>query len=229
MIKAWPKVRYLAAEDSDMFSVNPAGATLQNAAHPVLFTCPSCAGNLEIDGSSRMIKCKYCSSEIYLPDDLWFRLHPVKEVERWYAVFDEFSPEEGLLDWYYIPGFVIDKQGICYVASSDDDNKDFRVWSFGPDLKTRWVRNGLRFKEDKAGMCLANDGNLYLWSPDKHSLLILSSKDGSTIGKIEGKPATTDEKYTFSLKGCSTMVSDHDGSILALVNNELARFNTNRR
>ena len=54
----------------------------------VVFACPKCGGSLEIDGTDRMVKCKYCNSNVYLPDDLWLRLHPIKTVGTWYVGFD---------------------------------------------------------------------------------------------------------------------------------------------
>lgn len=215
-------VRYLIGEDADLIGGHSTTAPLPNSAKPVLFTCPSCAGNLEIDGSARMVVCKYCSSQIYLPDDLWARLHPAAETERWYILYDEVAAKvDKLPEWYYIPGFVIDKEGYCYICSGLSDRSNYiSVWSFAPDLKVRWVRDDLKFDHDHAGLALTNDGNLYLWAKNKHSLLKLSSKDGSTIQKIEGKP----DPHGFNLKGCTTLISDKDGSILAIINNTFARF-----
>jgi hypothetical protein len=140
-------------------------------------------------------------------------------------LYDEVTAKsDKLLEWYYIPGFVIDKDCNCYVASSLSDSSSYMsIWSFGPDLKVRWVRDGLKFDHDRSGMAPSNDGNLYLWSETKHSLLKLSTKDGSDIQKIEGKPLEEDP-YGFNMKGCTTLISDSDSSILAIVNNVFARF-----
>ena len=54
---------------------------------PVAYTCPKCGGSLEIDGKARLIKCDYCSTNIYLPDDLWLTLHPAKKKNRWFIGF----------------------------------------------------------------------------------------------------------------------------------------------
>jgi hypothetical protein len=56
---------------------------------PVAFTCPQCGGALMIDGTERLMPCKFCGVNVYLPDDLWFRLHPAKTKARWFAVFTE--------------------------------------------------------------------------------------------------------------------------------------------
>lgn len=72
--------------------VEPDGKPEAPAGKPVIFSCPSCGGSLKVDGSDRMIDCTYCQSSIYLPDDLWLRLHPMKKVRTWYiAIEDENS------------------------------------------------------------------------------------------------------------------------------------------
>ncbi len=62
---------------------------------PIVFTCPKCGGALDIDGKERVITCKYCNSRVYLPDDLWLRIHPAKTVKRWFAVFVGYVPKGG--------------------------------------------------------------------------------------------------------------------------------------
>lgn len=226
--KSFPFVKYLVGENDDQLSANEKKSELPASAKPVLFTCPSCAGNLEIDGSDRMITCKFCSSEIYLPDDLWFRLHPAKSVERWYMLVDEIAESKGSPDvipkWYYLPDICMDKAGNLYAASAVENDEDFMVWSLSPELKTRWIRRDLKFKYEKTGLTVTNDGNLYLWNEERHSLLKLSSADGTTLSKINGRPVTDEDPYAFNLMGCTSLVSDTDDSILALINNEIVRF-----
>jgi Zn finger protein HypA/HybF involved in hydrogenase expression len=82
----YPQVQYLVAEDENMLAKNDSGYQPANNVKPVIFTCPSCGGALKVDGSNRMLDCEFCKNTIYLPDDLWFRLHPPKVVERWYLV-----------------------------------------------------------------------------------------------------------------------------------------------
>ncbi len=64
----------------------PAGATAVSAAEaassakPVLWSCPRCGAGLDIDAESpRILTCRYCESDLYLPDPLWHALHPVKK------------------------------------------------------------------------------------------------------------------------------------------------------
>lgn len=54
---------------------------------PIAFTCPQCGGALMVDGSDRLVRCQYCSVDVYLPDDLWLRMHPAKVKESWLVGF----------------------------------------------------------------------------------------------------------------------------------------------
>jgi len=47
---------------------------------PVLFSCPRCGAGLDIAAETpRILTCRYCESDLYLPDPLWHALHPVKK------------------------------------------------------------------------------------------------------------------------------------------------------
>ena len=53
----------------------------------IALTCPKCSAALFIDGSNRLVPCGYCGTGVYLPDDLWLRLHPAKKKSRWFIGF----------------------------------------------------------------------------------------------------------------------------------------------
>ena len=61
---------------------------LEGVSGPVAFTCPKCGGALVVDGKDRLVPCQYCNVKVYLPDDLWLRLHPAKSKSRWFVVFE---------------------------------------------------------------------------------------------------------------------------------------------
>jgi DNA-directed RNA polymerase subunit RPC12/RpoP len=54
---------------------------------PIAFTCPQCGGALMVDGKERLLPCQFCGVSVYLPDDLWLRLHPAKIKQRWFVGF----------------------------------------------------------------------------------------------------------------------------------------------
>ena len=48
--------------------------------------CPSCGGDLELTVETQRIHtCKYCSSDLFIPDELWTKLHPVVRVRPWFV------------------------------------------------------------------------------------------------------------------------------------------------
>jgi hypothetical protein len=65
---------------------------------PIAFSCIKCGGALMVDGSERVVPCEFCGVKVYLPDDLWLRLHPAKVKERWRIGFDEKVPRPDLED-----------------------------------------------------------------------------------------------------------------------------------
>jgi hypothetical protein len=49
--------------------------------------CPSCGGALKSAADTqRTTSCEFCGSSVYLPDDLWRRLHPAKKAQPWISV-----------------------------------------------------------------------------------------------------------------------------------------------
>lgn len=55
--------------------------------NPVAMQCMTCGGSLKIDGKLRMIPCEFCTSNNYLPDEVWLALHPQQEMKEWFIVF----------------------------------------------------------------------------------------------------------------------------------------------
>ncbi|MDD5362412.1 MAG: hypothetical protein PHN88_09790 [Ignavibacteria bacterium] len=81
-----PSAKFIAGEDTGQIKTGIQGIQKPEEHKPVIFTCPACAANLKVDGTKRIIDCTYCDASIYLPDDLWFELHPAKTVETWYVI-----------------------------------------------------------------------------------------------------------------------------------------------
>lgn len=80
----WPAPGHLAkAGVLQVFMAPPMGARQPAAASaevkPVLFSCSNCGGKLEITEESRRITtCSYCDVDLYLPPEIWHRMHPVR-------------------------------------------------------------------------------------------------------------------------------------------------------
>ena len=58
----------------------------EGSSTPIVMSCPKCAAALEVSSASeRIMHCQYCSSEVYVPDEVWTRLHPVRVAEEWFV------------------------------------------------------------------------------------------------------------------------------------------------
>ena len=64
------------------------GAQAPDGTEPIAFSCQQCGGTLEADGRVRTLRCRYCETSNYLPDALWFRLHPQPKLREFYLVVD---------------------------------------------------------------------------------------------------------------------------------------------
>ena len=61
----------------------------EDSTKPVVMACPQCAAALSVSsGSERVMECNYCNSEVYVPDAVWKRLHPVRKSEEWFVSFE---------------------------------------------------------------------------------------------------------------------------------------------
>lgn len=81
---AFPQIIYLLNAELDGTDAEDMN---RDSTNPVVFTCPQCGGALKVTGEDRLVHCRYCDADVYLPDDLWLRLHPAKKKERWFVVY----------------------------------------------------------------------------------------------------------------------------------------------
>jgi len=66
--------------------VGEVGASALDAPKPVVFACPSCSASLNVDGQKRIVRCRFCESDVYLPDDLWIHVNPAAKRARWWMI-----------------------------------------------------------------------------------------------------------------------------------------------
>lgn len=100
-----PSIRQFISIEREIIKEEPAEAAIHtNSQELFVMTCPRCSGTLSIGaGNERVMKCNFCSSEVYIPDAIWTRLHPARKTEEWFAVFDgrtarEILDEQRLID-----------------------------------------------------------------------------------------------------------------------------------
>lgn len=60
----------------------------------LVFSCMSCGAGLELNSDTgRTMKCNFCGNENYLPDAIWTKLHPNKEVCPLFVILDVDGPD----------------------------------------------------------------------------------------------------------------------------------------
>jgi hypothetical protein len=75
--------------------VNGGAVAVPDAPRPVLMLCPGCGGPLSVGAQSpRTTRCGHCTADVYLPDDLWRRLHPAKTMREWFVRFEGATDRE---------------------------------------------------------------------------------------------------------------------------------------
>jgi hypothetical protein len=221
----------IAVVGEDLAQVNAAASApapqTATSAQPIVMYCPSCRAPLSIDGSTRLVKCTYCSTDVYLPDDLWQRLHPTATVARWYVWLrdvDVAAAKRARFHWDALSDVIADAHGNLYCAGEDGETDRFAVWCMGRDLAIRWVRDGLDYHRSESGITLDPGGRLLVWARGKHSATLLSAADGSVLGKLGGKQPEDATAHHFDLDDADAIEFDVDGTILALLNEHFVRF-----
>ena len=88
--KLVPSARFCCAPQPLSIENEDSGMVIdEDSAKPVVMSCPQCAGVLSVSArSERIMECGYCNSEVYVPDAIWKRLHPVRKTEEWFVCFE---------------------------------------------------------------------------------------------------------------------------------------------
>jgi DNA-directed RNA polymerase subunit RPC12/RpoP len=101
----------------------------------IVFSCMTCGAGLNLtDDAGRMIKCPYCNNENYLPDAIWSKLHPDKEVDPFFVILDtDGSDMQSSLDYFMtMPVMkVYEKHFVNFIKEYFEDpfiNDSFNSW-----------------------------------------------------------------------------------------------------
>jgi hypothetical protein len=81
-----PALVKIYGAERDAADVTADGVVLPapQVAAPVVTRCPECGGSLRVSSESeRNVTCEHCNVRVFLPDELWRSLHPVKRVTPW--------------------------------------------------------------------------------------------------------------------------------------------------
>ena len=191
-------------------------------------TCGQCGGTLEIDGSTRKVGCSFCGADVFIPDDVWVRLHPASTARRWFVLTGGApGAPVGKETWFGVKEARADASGTVYCLGSWGG--EMALWAVGPsDLRIKWLQRGLGF-EPPARLTLTAYGQLLIWSDRECSTSAFNCADGTpagTLGEQEPGDATV---HALDFVGLESFCACPDGTFVALFKERLLRFSRDGR
>jgi hypothetical protein len=89
--RLYPTVKQIVLADQETLAEEGAGQRVsvdQSEEKPVVLSCEHCGGSLTIAADvPRLHDCQYCGAKVWIPDDLWGRLHPTESTRGWTVRF----------------------------------------------------------------------------------------------------------------------------------------------
>lgn len=190
----------------------------------VIFHCPHCGAALPLDGTTRSVACTYCNNTAAVPDDLWFRLHPVRTIDRWYTVFEfeglekpaGFLPAEveASVDFCPVPeGNVI----VAWLNICDDEEEaghPARLGLVRPDGALLWKQDGIEFSAESRLFFSPATATVWLVDPSEDSAFAreIDPRTGEPIRTLRSPP--DDSAGTLSVRDFRAFAIDPDGSMI---------------
>lgn len=118
-------------------------AELQDDVKPVSMNCPECDAGLKATAASkRIMSCQYCSAEVYLPDAVWRRLHPVQKVKEWFVRFEGITDKERNRRFEQKKQQeqrALDQKAEQYWEERREKRKQDRISKAGSQVKLAWL------------------------------------------------------------------------------------------
>ncbi|MBD3277476.1 MAG: hypothetical protein GF388_04165, partial [Candidatus Aegiribacteria sp.] len=240
----FPGVRAIVGEDLAMLSdqrENGPSLKVDDVADPVALQCPGCGGNLIVSGATRTEKCKYCDSDVRLPDDLWEMLHPRRKMTRWFLLYDYSSiPFSWEGEVYGSAG--LEDGSVCITAWNPlGDN--MILARVNTDRTAVWLTERIpimsRPSESIPGMVYDYKGNLLVMDDNRRDLYVMPVDDPDNHTLIEGRERYVQVEGEFkpplNMKDAHAVSGCPDGTILLIKTrnddlgyyDELSRYHRN--
>ncbi len=189
-----------------------------NSSHPVAFACPQCGGNLMVSGEQRLETCKYCETRVYLPDDLWRILHPIKTKRTWYLLCD-FSKKPFSWESDVESAVFLGDDKFCVVVENDYGDHPI-IACLNRDKTPIWTRDDIDLlcdtEDSPPGLMRTPHGNLLAMDKNGKDLLNISGEDGSVIRSINEQSKAAEGLPHFTMDECSGITCLPNGDIVML-------------
>ena len=189
-----------------------------DSSQPVAFACPQCGGNLVVSGEQRLETCKYCETRVYLPDDLWRILHPIKTKRTWFLLCD-FSKKPFTWESDVESAVFVGDDRFCVVVENDYGDHPI-IACLNRDRTPIWTRDDIDLSCDTEdfppGLMRTPEGNLLAMDNIGKDLLVISSEDGSVIRSIKEQSKAAEGLPHFTMEECSGITCLPSGDIIML-------------
>jgi LSD1 subclass zinc finger protein len=208
-----------------------AGAVAQDAPksrEPVVLNCTNCRAPLQLDGANRRVRCQYCNTDLYLPDEVWLKLHPIAAVQRFYLVWPSaaavIAAKQATFAWGTLYAAEVGADGNLYCFGVGGGS--WSVWCMAPDFRVRWLNQKVESVAhiSDATMALDPTGRVLVWNGKQHSLQVFSATDGASLGRLGGKQPADATTRVLDVVKLDELAVDRDGTLVALIGGHLCRF-----
>ena len=207
---------------------------VQAVSPPLDLPCPSCGGQLRVDGATRLVPCAYCRRDVLLPDDAWARLNPARPLRAFFVVFDDderalrvafrfhdariaVRDAEGNL---YVRGQLPARAGATSTSMSGDTRVEDAVWSYDAELRLRWVS----FPAGEFAGMAAMPGGATLVLYDDTSSSADDRTPRATLDATTGERVDDDDTFAIPLESNGVLDPDTDGTFLVIRHGVIRRF-----
>ncbi len=195
---------------------------LESSSDPIALQCPNCGGSLLVDGDTRTETCRFCDSEVHLPDGLWKILHPVRKALRWFLLVD-YSAMPFSWESEVYGGVAAGDDGVCLVVYNDYGDMPI-ISCLRKDRTQLWMRDDLKLECRSGGTVpgpmIDYKGNVLIMHENEMDLYSISLSDGSVTNVIKGIMGNADieddSADLFTMNDIDGITCIPDGSILQL-------------
>ncbi len=122
-----------------------AGARNTDKDSMLVFKCMTCGAGLELTAKTqRTTKCNYCDNENYLPDVIWTKLHPNKEVQPLFVLLEIDDNDIKTSIDYFLRVTAVR----VYAKHFENFIRDYFAQPFTNDAFLCWVKHFVSAKND---------------------------------------------------------------------------------
>ncbi len=207
----------------------------------VALKCNGCGGTQTVGATTpRIFACTFCSVQVYVPDDLWSLLHPVRAVKPFVLGIEDAAGEapdakgpqkkqggrdgagrggKQAPDPTRIPRFddvhdiLVGGDGTLFAVLVLSDSGEPELFALDPEGRVRWRKELPKKHRSGARLAWMVSGHVCLWAEGQRALFGIAATDGATVAEL-GSDKSGAGVDRIDLRKAACLACDVDGSIL---------------